>query len=99
MCEGKSVPLVLGCQGSVRQHHLADRAVLPGNGVPSLDFVVRGPDMAAVHSPMTVRTLTAFGLHTISYTIFWEEKTFGRRIDEFFGHEKEGRWTWWPTTS
>ena len=66
--------------------------------MPSLDFVVRGPDMAAVHSAMIVRTLTAFGLHLKSYTIFQEEKRFGRRIDEISGRGKGGRWTWWGTT-
>jgi hypothetical protein len=62
---------------SVRQHHFTDRAVLPGDGVPPLNLVVRGPDMTAVHSVVIVQTLAAFGLHIKSYTIFQEEKGFG----------------------
>jgi hypothetical protein len=54
--------------------------------------------MAAVHSAVIVRTLTAFGLHIKSYTIFREEKGFGARFEEISGWGKEGRWTWWWTT-
>jgi hypothetical protein len=66
--------------------------------VPSLDLVIRGPDMAAVHSAVIVRALTTSAFHTKSYTIFEEEKGFGRRIGELSGNGKEGTWTWWWTT-
>ena len=59
--------------------------------MPSLDLVVCGPDMTAVHSAMIVRTLAAFGLHIKSYTIFQEEKGFGGSIWRDFRAGKRGQ--------
>jgi hypothetical protein len=55
--------------------------------------------VAAFHGAVIVRALAAFGLHIKSYTIFQEEKAIGARFEEISGGGKEGRWTWWQTTS
>jgi hypothetical protein len=49
------------------QHHFAFITVLPCYRMPSLNFVFRDLDVAAVHLSAIVRTLTGSGLHEIVY--------------------------------
>lgn len=65
---------------SVRQHHPADRAELPGDRLPALHLVFRDLNVDAVHGSMAVRTLPAFGLHARWYTILDMIKVIGQRI-------------------
>jgi hypothetical protein len=52
------------------QHHVAFIAVLPCYRMPSLNFVFRDLDMAAMHLSALVRMFPGTGLH-LNSILFW----------------------------
>ena len=56
------VPITTLCK-LIRQHHFAFITKLPWYRMPSLNFIFRDLDMAAVHLSAIVGTLTGSGLH------------------------------------
>jgi hypothetical protein len=58
---------------SVREHQFAGRAVLPGDGVPGLDFVCGDLDVAPFHGSVEVGALPVF-YFVLNSILFWQKK-------------------------